>query len=470
LSATVQRARVAHRATTIVRVRSFSGPAAWLAAGACAFATIVILHPGQYPFDAAYQLWQARSGEFANGSPVAMIAVWSLLLEGGASPAMLFCLNLAMFWAGLALCTVVIVDHLLARVVLMLVLGMAPLALVEMAHVLTDAHLAAVLVLATGLAAWGLTACTRAAVAACAALLVYAGCVRHNALLAILPYGALAGLAFAGTRTRTRTAALAGVAVVGIASLAAGLALDRALVRQRVVVWPTLALWDLAAISVDRNVLLLPPFTHGPGMTVNELRKTGAFDMTSNTLLFEKSRSGIRDATIEPYSERQLRELRAAWIEAVLRNPGAYVRHRLRTFGLLIGPHRGETRQLAYFVSRAQYGDNPPLPAPLAPRMQDTFYRLAAALAPTWLFAALPYLLLSVLASIVAWPRRDRPAARLALAISTGALLYAAGYVPLAPAADLRYLTWPIVAGPLALAFALSALATKRRRPMEAWP
>jgi hypothetical protein len=30
------------------------------------------------------------------------------------------------------------------------------------------------------------------------------------------------------------------------------------------------------------------------------------------------------------------------------------------------------------------------------------------------------------------------------------------GFLPLAPAADLRYLTWLVVAGPLALAFALS--------------
>ena len=33
-------------------------------------------------------------------------------------------------------------------------------------------------------------------------------------------------------------------------------------------------------------------------------------------------------------------------------------------------------------------------------------------------------------------------------------LVYTAAYVLVAPAADLRYLTWPIVAAPLALAFA----------------
>jgi hypothetical protein len=65
--------------------------------------------------------------------------------------------------------------------------------------------------------------------------------------------------------------------------------------------------------------------------------------------------------------------------------------------------------------------------------------------------------MLGVVAWIVAWRRRNRLTARVALAVSSAALLYAAGYLPLAPAADLRYLTWPIVAGPLALAFALSS-------------
>ena len=40
-----------------------------IAAGAGALATIIVLYPGQYPFDAAAQLWQARTGDFGNGSP-----------------------------------------------------------------------------------------------------------------------------------------------------------------------------------------------------------------------------------------------------------------------------------------------------------------------------------------------------------------------------------------------------------------
>jgi hypothetical protein len=191
-------------------------------------------------------------------------------------------------------------------------------------------------------------------------------------------------------------------------------------------------------------------------MTVEELRETGAFNPTANTFLFQKSRSGMRDGLLDAFTPAQLRELRDAWIAAVVRNPGAYVHHRLRTFWLMIGPHRGNVQGVAWFVERTQYRDNPPLPATLAPHAQAAFYAFVEALKPSWLFAALPYLLLNAVAGVLAWTRRDRPAARLALAVSSSALLYAAGFLPLAPAADLRYLTWTIVAGPLALAFALS--------------
>jgi hypothetical protein len=245
--------------------------------------------------------------------------------------------------------------------------------------------------------------------------------------------------------------------VLVIVAVVIGFAADRALVVRRVNMWPVIALWDLAAISVDRHVLLLPPFAHGKGMTVDELTQTGAFNIYENTLLFSKSHSGVRDGVEEPYPAARLRELFVDWLEAAARHPLAYAHHRLRTFWLLLGRHRGDAQPLAYFVDRVGYRDNPPYPSPIAPEAQAWFYRLAAALRPTWLFAALPYVLVNVVAFVLAWPRRRQPEAQLALAISGGALLYAAGYLPLAPAADLRYLTWTIVAAPIALAFAWRA-------------
>jgi hypothetical protein len=428
--------------------------APWLAGAAFAVATIGVLYPGQYTFDAAYQIWQARTGQFSNQSPVFMTALWSLLIDVTGSPASLFCFNIALLWIGLVLCAVSICEAAPARIALLAVLGLGPLTLVEMAHVLTDAHLAAVLVLATGFAARWIATRRRAALYACLVLALYSGCVRHNAIQATLPFGALIAIALRRFAQRPAVAGLAGAIVLVAISAAIGFGIDRAFAVTRVNMWPVIALWDLAAISVDRHVLLLPPFTHGPGMTVDELTETGAFDERENTLLFSKSRSGVRDGVVEPYPAARLRELFEAWIVAVFRHPIAYAHHRLRTFGLLIGRHRGGAQGLAYFVARDGYRDNPPFPGAISPGAQSAFYRLAAALRPTWLFAALPYLLAHVLACALAWRRLANPASQLALTIAGSALLYALGYLPLAPAADLRYLTWPIVAAPLALAFA----------------
>jgi hypothetical protein len=427
----------------------------WAAAGVGLLATVLMLYPGQYPFDSAYQWWQARTGQFNNQSPVAMTALWRLLFRFTGDPATLFCLNLALFWAGLALSLSAVRTHAAMRIALLLVCGMAPLALVEMAHVLTDAHLAAVLVLATGLAAWGLANARRGALLASLALLVYAGAVRYNALAAIVPPGVVIASAWRRRPANIRRLRLLAATTMVCLPLAAGVTLDRALTTQRVTVWPTIALWDLAAVSVDTGTLLLPPYTHGPGLSVDELRSTGAFDPTANTFLFQASRSGMRDGLLEPYTAEQLRSLRRSWIEAVVRHPGAYARHRLRTFRLLVGPHRGPTQGVPYFVSRTRYRDNPPLPPAIDQRLQDRFYALASALRASWMFAALPYLMLSLVALIVGWRRRHQPIPTLAAAFAAGALLYAAALLPLAPAADLRYLTWPIVAGPLMLALAL---------------
>jgi hypothetical protein len=448
-----------------VRASGAVGRAAtWIAAFAGALATLVALYPGQYPFDSAVQLWQARSGLFGNGSPVAMIALWSLLLRAIGHPVALFCVNVAALWTGLALCALAQGGRASVRIVALLLVGLSPLAAIEMSHVLTDAHLAAMLVLATGCAALGLASERRGPWLAAAALLVYAGCIRHNAVVAIAPFGALVVPALLPAGNRRPFVGAIGVAALGAASIVLAVALDRALVRTPVTVWPTLALWDLAAVSVDRNVLLLPRFTHGPGLTVEELRETGAFEPTANTFLFERSRSGMRDGIIDPYTPGELRALAAAWLDAARQYPVAYVEHRMRTFWLLVGPHDASPHGVVFFELRMPFRDNPPFPPPLAPRAQAALYRYADAAQGNWTFAALPYLLLAAGAGLVGRARRSRVGGSVAVTVSASALLYALTFLPLAPSADLRYLTWPIVAGPLALAFALLPQARRARQ------
>lgn len=427
-----------------------------IVAACCAGAAIVLLYPGQYPYDAANQLWQARTGHLGDGSPVTMAALWSVLLRLTGNPAALFLVNIVLFWAGLALCATALDLRPALRIALLVVVGFSPLALLQMGHVLTDAHFAAVMMLATGFGAHAVVGGKRAALVACAALLIYAGCVRMNAFTATAPFAfAIAAFAKARATGRALLAGLAAAVLVVACTAAVALILDRSLVKRPITAWPTLLLWDLAAISVAHGTLLLPAFTHGAGLTVEELERTKAFDEAVNVPLFQRSKSGVNDGYGRPYTPAQKRELLRAWFSAVTTYPAAYMQHRLRAFGLLTGRH-DKLPGFAYIHGRIQYEDNPALPGMLAPRAQESLYRLAARLEPGWLLAGLPYLVLSTMAGVAGWFRRDRPTGVLAIAVAGSALAYAAAYVLIAPAADLRYLTWPVVAAPLAAAFALS--------------
>lgn len=441
----------------------------WVVAALAALLSIVVLYPGQYPFDSAYQLWQARTGNYANVSPVAMPVLWSFLLSFGGDPASLLALNLAMYWCGLALCVNVLRGPAWLRSAFLLACGFWPLSLVQMAHLLTDAHLAAVLVLVSGLAAHAAVSGRRAPSWLALALLIYAGCIRHNAIAAVLPFGALfADRIIAGSRVRVRHR-IAGIALLTTTSLLASIALDRMFVAERSTTWPTLALWDLASISIETNTLMLPDFTHGPDMTVAELVETGAFDPASNTLLFTRSRSGVAAGLMPEFTAEQLGILRTRWWSAVQAHPSAYLRHRLRTVWLLAGPHDGPVQGVAYFVERSRHGDNPELPTAIYPEGQARLYALAGRLRPGWLFSALPWLIVISIALVTAWRRRHDAVAGVAVVLASSAALYALSFFVLAPGAELRYLTWPIVIAPLALALACAgrAVDSSTRRTMS---
>lgn len=68
----------AHEATTaspsLADRTPSRGDGAWVAAIALTglVASLIVLYPGQYPFDSAYQFWQARTGTYSNLSPVTM--------------------------------------------------------------------------------------------------------------------------------------------------------------------------------------------------------------------------------------------------------------------------------------------------------------------------------------------------------------------------------------------------------------
>jgi hypothetical protein len=412
--------------------------------------SLALLYPGQYTYDSAFQIWQARSGEFYNITPVPMLWVWSRLLWLFDNPASLLILNLAMFWAGLGLCMQALAAPIGVRLCGVLLCGLNPLTLAMMAQMLSDPHMTAAMFLATGLLAHVIRSGRTWPVWVAGLTILYAGSIRQNALLAVIPLGVLVVAVWKTQQRMTMRRILIAATATAVLTAAFAIAIDRLIADERRPLWPMLALWDLAAMSVASNELLLPPFTHGAGLSVEELRETGAFNPVSTTPLFARSRSGIGSGLDVPFSSEQRAALARAWWNAVSRHPGAYLEHRVRTMALLTGRHGGASGGISYYVGRTTIRDNPPLPEAWFPTAQKRLYDLFAALGRSWLFAGLPYLLIHLIVIPIAWRRRT-PTADLALAVSTSALFYSASFFVLAPSAELRYLTWPIVAAPLAL-------------------
>jgi len=415
-------------------------------------------YPGQMSFDTAYTWWQARGGESTDIHSPTLTQVWRILETRWHGPGTVFVLHDALFWGGLALIALGLRLRFPAAIALMLLLAFAPIVLILRAHVWTDVGvLGALLVVSGALSYYMRTLHVRWLLLS---LLTgfYALGLRHNALPALLPFVVLAVWlslkASNATPTRLRTGAFS---VLLIAVMLAGVQTINARVDRRVPLWPPLAVFDLAAISIATDRLLLPSYSVGDGMEVAELAE--AFRPWAVNPLLENTRHGIHEP-LAPWSDSELAGLRKAWLAAIVSYPREYLRHRAAVTAALVGTQSIELPSTLTFVdSEAQYRDNPAI-APNTSALHRVLMRVADRLRDTPALAAWPYLLIGVVVAPLAWRRRDQASAKIALVMLVSAALYALPLSLLAPSAERRYLLWPCAAALVAVVLALSS-----RRP-----
>src|SRR5688572_14627932 len=301
----------------------FDGARAWpwlLALAGAAF-DLVAYWPGQMSFDSAYAWWQARGGETSTLVPPAFVLAWraGLLLVDG--PGAMFALQLALFWSGLALLARALRGGTIATAALFALVGLAPVVLVLRGHVWTDVALFCALTFATGALASADAGGRRGWLVPALLALAWAGLLRHNALPAIVPllaWAASLALRVPGAPVRKGVLALA----LLVLAIAGGRAID-ASARRQIPVWPSLAQFDLAAISVASGTLHLPPFMHGPALDHADLAQ--AFRPWSNTPMLHGTRAGLRDPFEPPFEAAQLHALRTAWLDAIRQEPRAWL-------------------------------------------------------------------------------------------------------------------------------------------------
>lgn len=438
--------------------------AAW-AALAGAFVTVWLFYPGFVSFDTAHQWYQVRHGEYSDHHPPLMALLWSLtepVLPGPGAP---FLFQVLIWWGSLAVIAWRLFAGAAAQVGAVLLVGFAPPLFVLLTHVWKDVMLMAWLmaVAAILVVERDRPVLDRRLLAVAVALLIGIGALRHNALPAVLPLSAYLAWRWLGggvrqTVPRLRWAAaslLLFFLIAGLSQLPA-----RHPKVERVQFWPTVALWDLAAVSIADHDVLIPSALHLRPLTPEVLAEH--FRPEVNVPLFMPS-DLLKVSVVSPYTDDELRQLRTAWLGLPFTHPRAYLQHRWRLMRIQVGLPAPDLPTAQDFVpDYTPFRDNPALWVPALPLREQGLGLLRSLSGTIWL-AAWPWLLASLPLAWLLWHRRRRSSqAMLGLTLLASGWAYALPLTVLAASAELRYLSATLAT--IAVA-ALMALAGPRRLP-----
>lgn len=429
--------------------------APWVLAAVGILFYVWAFYPGAMGFDTAYQWWQARGGETTNIHGLAMTWAWRLSDHLSSGPGFLFVLQLALFWTGLVLIAQSLRVSPLWRVVFLIAATAAPVGFVLFSSVVSDVMCMAVLTCALGILVRSGGGRLRIGLATAFLLLLVAIFLRKNALPAVFPLLVYIVLLWRRDTSASGKSLLRSIAIavpIAMVMQASDWVLERTVDRQ-VTIFSATTLWDLAAMSLSANEILLPAASHGPGLTLDDLRQ--AFVPYANTTIFAQTHAGMRQPFFDP-ADPLNGEIRRAWIDAIRHHPRDYLAHRWRLSLALFGSKSGAwPHELVYFNGEYQYDGNPSV----EPNTSDAHtwaMRTFEAMRDTVLLAAWPYLVLAFIACAVAWRRRGDRRAQAALAVLLSGLLYALPLPLVAPSAELRYLGWTCLSAILGAALALA--------------
>jgi hypothetical protein len=443
--------------------------------------TLLAFWPGYLSWDSAYQWAQARGAMPLDAThPPVMVRLWMGVRSVLPDPGGLLVLQAALWWGALALFANALGGGGGRRALTVLLIGLWPPLLALLPHLWKDVWMAGFFLLAVAALAvdqrrridaeGGEVPGLRWILVACGALAI--GCAfRLNALPAVLPLAVWMAVksttlrphrkyirvnawmhARLGRHVRTSLLIPTFLGLI----VAVGVLLNQTPHARPVAVWPSIAMWDIAAVSIAEDRVLFPPDWIDPALTVADLRRD--FDPAVNVPSFAAGQLKLN--YYYDYTPDQFAELRSVWLALPLQHTEAYFAHRARLSAFLFGLRQAEhPDSLVLAPDIVGFAGNPPL-ARNDGALNRWLQPKLSALVDTPLFAGWLYLVVAAgLVARWAW-RRDGGFGALSGVVALSALLLAAPLAVLSPSSDFRYLMWSVVATGLALA--LSAAAPQR--------
>lgn len=445
------------------------------------------LAPGLMSPDALFQYAQMKSGMISDIHPPIMIHLWKLIEPHIGGAAGLYLIEWAIYTVAVYLIASTLSPYFLIRV-LIATLCVAPPAVAIMMTIWKDALMLSFLMLAVA-------AILKIAlrphlfwIAIALICLWMAAALRHNAIFAVLP---LVGCIFYLIPHFACRWCLVARTMVLCALISLSTLYINRQHATHVSMLPTVAVWDLAAMSLIDHEMLIPSYAlQDPQMTLAHL--ADLFDPISNVPLCRYTPDVGREVYCmekvplragEALPHNKVGELRIDWITAIITHPVAYFKHRMHVTCYLLDLCRAietPSHYMGFAVSSSQpdmlkedWYDGPDpasfkiksFPSPNAMGRwiieKLVWLRTHSVVMSSWPYMAL--LLGMSLVTLVYRHQGRRSAVSIAL-LASGWLM-ALPLVFIAPNFQLRYLIWPIMCAILSLC--LFKLRKRGQKPEE---
>ena len=408
--------------------------------------------PGFFTFDSATQLAQARGIiPLDDANPPIMALAWRGLDHLWAWPGVMFAAITLGYWSALAALVWRLFDRTAWRWAVFALVALWPPAFVTLCHVWKDCAMAAALLAACACIVNWQRGGVRGWFVGALAWLAIASCLRYNAIFAAAPLTLwLCWPRSAQPALRARAVGAAFAMLLSVILLIVPSLFARSVGATPRHAWTTVALWDLAGVSIRDNTLLIPARLFNRPTTVADLAHDFSPVTNVNTFL----PGSIKLSYYQDYSKDDLDALWDAWTGAIVHHPHAYIAHRLAfSRWQFLGYARDTPRGLAFSPNRY---DQSFIKLGLPDVDQNApWLRAMEWLRTTPLFAGICYIVIAIIAAIIAWRRRRIRDPLPVLALTASALGNALPLAIISGSCDFRYLIWTVLTALIALPLAL---------------
>lgn len=394
---------------------------------------LTIFWPGFMTPDSAWQWLQARTSDYSDVHPPIMAITWSILEKIYSGPGLMLVAQLACLWIALGVLASALYSNKLPQLAFIATVGLWPPIIVTSSHIWKDVPMAGLLLMACALLAWESIRRSRHLLYWATAAMILACLFRHNAIFAAAPL-----LLYVGRRLNlTWLRATLFVIAITFATVLIGKMINSVNSVTTRSVWPVTAAWDIAAVSLKQDKILIPGDWHAPDLSLPELQEN--FRPWSNTTIFNTGK--ILISLYSPLSEDQIKSLAVAWLRLWVDYPRDILWHRTQLIGTLLNVVPSDMPTVMTFSPAiTQLPENPVLHLPPS-RLRELTVEWLTKLIDTPFFWGWLYLLVNFALLIFALIRSQ-------LLLGSVVLSGIFSFLPLyliAPSAEFRYLLWLVI-------------------------